>query len=196
MVAGANDERGLRLVHFHGHALQPSIRRPVVEQAHDGRIAAKRTIREGVDPEERNAVYLAHLRSSPWVWRDHPARGPLGHANVRIITLGLWRRQKNERRVQARGFVRAANQLASDPLALISLVNRQIGQISAKAKIGNGARHTYQRCAVACGDDDVGVLQHGPNAARVVDRPPLAQRRAHQYGQRIPRRTSRLQDDR
>jgi hypothetical protein len=53
------------------------------------------------------------------------------HADVRIVRLGLRRRQQNQAGVQPRGEMRSLDQFPADALPLKGSVHGQVGQIRA-----------------------------------------------------------------
>lgn len=62
------------------------------------------------------------------------------HADVRVIRSGQGRGQEDQNGVETRGLVGQADQLLADSSALVLLIDGQVGQIGAKAVIGDRAR--------------------------------------------------------
>ena len=108
--------------------------------------------------------------------RNDPARVVRGHADVRVVFARRGRRQQNQRGVQPRRLLSAADQLAADALPLMRLVHGQIGKICAVGVIGERPRDADQPTVEPGRHDQVGVGQHGADGLGVPHRAALGER--------------------
>ncbi len=114
----------------------------------------------------------------PEHWRSIlPARIVAQHSDVRVVRLGLRRRQENEARLQTGSHMCLPDQLSTDSSPLKRHVNREIRQIGAVVEVCNRPRHAHQQpSGISRGDDDIGIRKHsshrrasstGPRSASV-----------------------------
>ena len=102
------------------------------------------------------------------------------HADVRVVRPRVRGGEENQRRVQSRGLVRPADQLAPDAAALMRAIDREIAQVGAVAEIADRPRHADEQAIDAGRQHDVRIGEHRGDGVSFPHRPPSGQGRATQ----------------
>jgi hypothetical protein len=84
-----------------------------------------------------------------------------------------------------RGTVRFRNEPLADALMLVLNIDGEIGKITAKRKVSDGARDAYETMGVAGGDDQVSVAQHAGKSIEIVKGAALAERGSGEDGTKL-----------
>lgn len=99
------------------------------------------------------------------------------HSDLRVIGFGGWRGDQYQGRGFSGGLPRFFDQAPSDSMTLIFGIDREIGKITAIREIGDGSRYADEPVAVPCGDDQIGVAEHGVETRKIIGGATFGERR-------------------
>jgi len=113
-------------------------------------------------------------------------------AHSRVVVDRRRRRQQDETAGATQAVLGLADQPGADPLSLVPVVDRQVGQIAAVVEIGDRARHSHETRGGSRGDDQIGVCQHPVDTRPVGHRPPGGEGRRLEDADELSGRQVRL----